>query len=357
MGLADTEIAERLLAHLRQTLAAPDLAYVESPASIQGGFETRIFGLRLRGGPDNLSGPLILRLLPPFVRPQRVHFEAAVHEALAKSQYPVPKVFLAVSDHTALGGPFLIMERLAGRPLAHDVEAILRRAGAAKLAGLFLDAPRLLRRIVETWADMQARLHDVLVEHLERALQSRGIDAASLHFDARLLALRDEISRLRLDGLLPALAWAERNRPAPSQSVICHRDFHPLNILADDERVTGVIDWGNAIIAPPEMDLGSTLATVSCMPLGLHGAADMAARIPFRVALRGYLSAYGRRRPYDAAMVRYFDVYHCLSQIVGVAYVVASGVGQPGAFGSDDGIARLLTRIAKRSGVRATFSP
>ncbi len=46
-------------------------------------------------------------------------------------------------------------------------------------------------------------------------------------------------------------------RPAPThRDVFIHRDFHPGNIMWSRGRVTAVIDWVNASIGAPEVDLG-----------------------------------------------------------------------------------------------------
>lgn len=46
-------------------------------------------------------------------------------------------------------------------------------------------------------------------------------------------------------------------RPAPAhRDVFIHRDFHPGNLLWSRGRITAVIDWVNASIGAPEVDLG-----------------------------------------------------------------------------------------------------
>ena len=48
------------------------------------------------------------------------NIEAVLNNTLAGTGYPVPRVVAMESDVTVLGGPFMIMTRLAGRPLADD---------------------------------------------------------------------------------------------------------------------------------------------------------------------------------------------------------------------------------------------
>lgn len=44
--------------------------------------------------------------------------------------------------------------------------------------------------------------------------------------------------------------------PVARRPVLLHRDFHPLNLLWQDERVASVIDWVNACVGHPHAELG-----------------------------------------------------------------------------------------------------
>lgn len=66
--------------------------------------------------------------------------------------------------------------------------------------------------------------------------------------------------------------WAEAidisRGPAPiGPTVFCHRDFHPGNLLVEDFRITGVVDWGAAVIADAAVDLSHLVHNLVC----LHG--------------------------------------------------------------------------------------
>jgi hypothetical protein len=74
--MTDEEIAAQLLRYLRETNQTDSRAYLEGPTRIGGGFESSIFGLRLSGAPDWLSGPLVLRLFDDFHPPKLVRLEA-----------------------------------------------------------------------------------------------------------------------------------------------------------------------------------------------------------------------------------------------------------------------------------------
>jgi hygromycin-B 7''-O-kinase len=45
-----------------------------------------------------------------------------------------------------------------------------------------------------------------------------------------------------------------------SQAVLCHNDAHDANVLVEDGRITGLIDWENAVAADPILDLAKAWA-------------------------------------------------------------------------------------------------
>jgi aminoglycoside phosphotransferase (APT) family kinase protein len=44
-------------------------------------------------------------------------------------------------------------------------------------------------------------------------------------------------------------------------------DYHPLNVMADGARITGVLDWTNARAGDPRADLARTFGIVRVSPL------------------------------------------------------------------------------------------
>src|SRR5262245_2743836 len=179
---------------------------------------------------------------------------------------------------------------------------------------------------------MQIRLHQLPAETLLRAVPAAGIEAGVVTFEGQLARLRTVVERHALAGLEPGLAWLEQHRPAPAQAAICHGDFHPLNILADNGKPTGVIDWPNVVIAEPAMDVGSAIANISAVPIGVPRALLVPAQAAIAVALRRYQRAYRARRPLDDQAVRYYQVYRAIAQLVPVGAARAAGRPGSGAF-------------------------
>jgi hypothetical protein len=73
-----------------------------------------------------------------------------------------------------------------------------------------------------------------------------------------LLALRDLIrsTRVEIDRQLEALHDLQpQSRRLPCSKVLCHSDFNGDNLLIDERGELVVLDWDEAVVAPPEHDL------------------------------------------------------------------------------------------------------
>jgi aminoglycoside phosphotransferase (APT) family kinase protein len=328
--------AEALLAHLRAVLLAPGLTYAEEPAPISGGYDTAIFGFRLRGAPAPFSIPLILRVLGARTPPARALSERATQNAVAGLGYPAPRVLLASADPAILGGAFLVMEKLEGRPL--------------------LDARRM--GIGSVLAEMHLRLHALDAEVLLRALdrEEPPIDRATATFEAYLARLDRRIAQAGLHGLEQAMRWLLEHRPPDGPArVICHGDLHPQNVLMARGRVTGVLDWPNVVVADREFDVAAT-GVIRFVPPGVMGvprALRALVALAAQVLAKRHASAYRARHPLDAVRLAYHEALACMRGFLRTAEARAAaragGALNPldaSAFGE-----RLCARFAHITGV------
>jgi aminoglycoside phosphotransferase (APT) family kinase protein len=307
------ELEARLRDHLRTALGTPRLEFAERPTRVTGGFDTQIFAFRLVEAPPAYAGPLILRLLDAHHDPARALSEQATQNALADLGYPAPRVLLASADAARLGGAFLIMDRLAGRPL-----------------------PRVsVRTMARVVAELQARLHDLDAVAFLRAVTRKGLEPKNLTFDAHLAQLDDRATGARLSGLAPGLEWLARRRPPrPEPRAVCHGDFHPYNILMADDRVTGVLDWPHAIVADPAFDVATTLVILKLVPMGVSGLAAplrwlASAARPLLVG--SYLRHYRRRRPLDEKKLAYYEAAACMKVLVRAGQLRGASAGATAA--------------------------
>jgi aminoglycoside phosphotransferase (APT) family kinase protein len=340
-----TEPAQPLLEHLRAELHEPGLGYAEPPVSLTGGFDTRIFTFRLSGAPEPFSIPLILRILGRQHPPARALTERATQNAVAELGYPAPRVLLASPDPAIVGGAFLVMERLAGRPLL-----AARRLGVASV-------------LVET----QLRLHALDAEVLLKALDREGqasttadgppISREVVTFEGHLARLERRIAHGSLRGLEKAIAWLADHQPTgEGRRVICHGDFHPQNILMTGGRVTGVIDWPNVIVADPAFDVASTRVILGLVPVGVLGvppALRGLVAIAQRVLAARYVRGYRRRQPLDATRLAYHEALACMRGLVRTAEARLAPIGESGVNPLDASVfgERLAARFARITGV------
>jgi aminoglycoside phosphotransferase (APT) family kinase protein len=351
-AFSDADIKAGLLKYLARTFDCPDMNYAAGPDRILGGRDAAIFGFAIEPALLGLSGPLILRLARAQTNPARVRLEAIVLNTLAGTGYPVPRVVATEPDVTVLGGPFMIMTRLAGRPLAQEIESIGGGASLINQVRRLFSLPAALGGIIEMWVDVQIRLHELPTESLLAALADAGIKRDSITLEGQLSRIEGVIEQCNLAGLRPGISWLQSHRPQqPLRAAICHGDFHPLNILAEGGRVTGIIDWSNVVIASPEMDVGSALANISTVPFDIPPLLFVPLRGLLHLTLRRYYAAYCKRRALDDVAVRYFQVFRAIAQLASVGQNLAAGQISGGAFQSEAGVRNLIRLVRKLSGV------
>jgi aminoglycoside phosphotransferase (APT) family kinase protein len=251
-----------------------------------------------------------------------------------------------------LGGVFTVMTRLPGRPLAHEIERIVGDGPLIARANGLLRLRAILGDIIDAWVDAQIRLHALDPAPLLAAVGAGGLDPATVTVEGQLNRIVSTVEQVSLAGLKPAVDWLYACRPSAAlRPVICHGDFHPLNILAQNGKVTGVIDWVNVVVAPAEMDVGSAIANIATAPFGVPRGLKFALRIIITRILRRYQRTYAERRALDGDAIRYFQVFRCVYQLASLLRSRAAGGQHSGAFDSAFGVNNLVRHIRAISGV------
>jgi aminoglycoside phosphotransferase (APT) family kinase protein len=150
-----------------------------------------------------------------------VPLETAVLTKLERSDIPAPRVVGSITD-ASRGGPAVLMTRLPGNVhlMPRDRECWLRQMAQmlARIHALALDA-----KPFESW--------------LDRSQLSPPPDAS------------------RADVWREAIALVAEDR-VPTRTCFLHRDYQHFNMLWSRERLSGVVDWSEACIGPPEVDVG-----------------------------------------------------------------------------------------------------
>lgn len=349
----NTSVADSLLGVLRDATGAEELAYAERPQQIMGGADTRIFAFQLANAPATFAGPLILRLFAEDDDPSRARWEAAVQNAVAGMGFPAPPVLVAESDISRLGAAFIVMRRLPGRPMLQ----------ARTLTGVLREAVRLVVSYPAILAEWQLRLHALDAGQLLRVLEAEGrtegepreagVSPRSVTPEGQLDRLAERIERVPLDGLRGALRWLLEHRPNdPPRPVICHGDFHPINVLMEHGAVTGVVDWSMATVADAAFDVANTRVLLAIAPLEVPAAVDSVASVVRRMVVRRYYGAFLAHRAVDARSVRYFEALRCLLELAWVGERRAAGAGMHrNPWGSPRSVGKLISHVRLLTGI------
>ena len=287
--LSDESVVSDLLINWLKAELGDEVEYAEPLKTITGGFETFTFGFRLSNASDELSGPLILRLFRQRGHSHQGKREAAFQNALAGLGYPVPRVEI-VAEAPGLGGqPFNIMERVPGHTLGEEMIA----PGA--------DFPAEIARL----AHIQARLHTIPTQPVQDALSESGIPSEQYNIWNQFKVLQRYVEQPGLTHLAPLVEWLNAHRPADREHlVICHGDFQPFNVMMNDGKVSGVIDWPGGSFADPEYDVAVAITDMSILAgVVLPEARPMLDAVPDL-----YAAGYRERGELDDDRLRYYQI-------------------------------------------------
>ncbi len=266
------------------------VAVAGEPTTIAGGFDSFIHGLELTGDalPPGWGGPLVVRMLPSPQRAPQAAREAAVQGWSADHGYAAPRVLAVLGPDDGFDLPTQVMERASGTTMLDAFSAKPWRA----------------RRLVDRLATLALRLH---------ALPTDGFppDDSTL-VDHRLDLPRQVVARLDQPELAEALRRAEELGPRAmaGPAVVCHGDFHPLNVMVDGDAAS-VIDWTDAGLGPREADVARTSLLFHIAAIAAGSALE---RFVLEVAgprlARRYQRTYAAGAPLDAERMRVWEVLH-----------------------------------------------
>lgn len=300
-----------------------------------GGVENRTFAFEVTGGPAELPSRCILRVFSPHDPPDRALCEEAIQMGVRDGGLPVPRVVGTETDAGVIGDPFLIMERLPGKPAS--------------------PTPRWMRKVGELLSD----LHEQSVQPVIAKLGAIGVDPERFGIDQRLQTMREFGEGVSIQGFSSLLDWLEERRPPESEGpVTCHCDFAPQNILVQQGRVTGIIDWSARLIVIG--DRHADLGTAACAsmfyqpaPLGLRSVAQAAVRYLGAKIIDGYSD----RHTIDPDKLRWYAIFMSTTLVL---WLTLRHAGIPalmrldcplGPWGHPDVLVNYLAYIGEETGI------
>jgi hypothetical protein len=196
---------------------------------------------------------------------------------------------------------------------------------------------------------------------MARSLDAAGFSPDELSFGARFAGMEHLIAADGLVGLERGLGWLRAHRPAePRWLAICHGDLTPSNILVEDGRVSGVLDWSGVSIADPALDLGATLTRIATVPLQVPGLIAPLLNLCRREFAAAYVRAYSRALPIDRAAIRYYRVFSCMQQLTWLGHLIVLGkpiFGAQSVFAIASRAIGQIRRLSRVAVALPTFAP
>jgi aminoglycoside phosphotransferase (APT) family kinase protein len=309
---------EALLGYLRGRLGGA-VSYREEPRPLGGGFVTDVLTFSLDGAPDEWRRPLVLRVYTPDTDAAAVRREVCAQEVVAVQGVPAPRVLAWQDAAGVLDAPFMVMERLPGRPQM-----------VIEFPALLAEVPRL-PSLPRRHAAAMRMVHDLDAAPLIAAFAAAGIDRRDAGPEHWLDASEAMMTRWSLNGLRPGLDWLRANRPLdPARPSICHGDLFGANILEVRGKVTAIVDWNLVTVGDPAIDLGGQIAASEMSAVPGPRVMRYAVR-GFGVALaRGLRRAYAKYADLPEDRVRYYAAMRAFTELTFklalLAEVQATGV-------------------------------
>jgi aminoglycoside phosphotransferase (APT) family kinase protein len=273
--------------------AGTQQTFAQRPTSMTGGYWAAIYSFELAEPPDDLHGPLVLRVMPS---PDGAVVETIVQRTVANQGYPTPRVVMAGTD-VALGGAYMVMQRVEG---------------VALLAGLSIgrtlwSLPKTVRRVATQLSVASVKLHDLDPQPVIEALDTAGVDITSLGVAGRINEIRAAAER-SVSGFDELLTWLDRGRPSLTPAVVCHGDIHPFNMLMTTEDSFNVLDWTNANLCRRELDVGFTAALLQCAPIEVPSIVRKPLGALTGALARRFIDTYRLMAPINLDVVEWFEV-------------------------------------------------
>jgi aminoglycoside phosphotransferase (APT) family kinase protein len=241
-----------LQAYLREAAGAPGLAIVQMRQAIGGrSRQTALF--EVSDAPGLPARMVVQRGIPGLAKGAAFsgpEVEYRVVEAVHRLGMRVPRPLFLHVDPEPLGAPFAVMEQLRGRIVEPDYWAATA-------------SPALVRDLAEQMALLHAADPGTLAAILPQARTGSGPAPLRKELDELETAWRAQVhgGSVAMDA---ALAWLRANvGSVRDRRGLVHNDMVFHNILAEDDRITGILDWEQVAIGHPGEDLGYCYPVVS----------------------------------------------------------------------------------------------
>ena len=286
------EVSSALRGWLTDTFGGT-VADVEAPARAGGGFDFWIYFVRFTGPslPAEWTAPLVARISPSPARFPHLQRESRLQAWAAEQGYPAPAVLTVLEPGVVFASPVQVVQRVPG----------------VTMTAAMTSRPWLVRSLLGRLGALEAQLHTLPVPDWGNAPEWSIVDR-------RLGLVRHVVESSSQPALARALEQVDalRSRLGTTEPVVCHGDFHPMNLLVDGDHAS-VIDWTDAGVGDRHADISRTawlfrFASVASP----HRSERAVLRALAPLLARRFLSSYRRHHDVDRDRIRLWMPLHLL---------------------------------------------
>ncbi|MHA2046245.1 MAG: phosphotransferase family protein [Candidatus Thorarchaeota archaeon] len=271
---------------------------------ITSGWETQIysFDFEWKTKSRKMKEGLIVRVYSPGVGKVKAERESTVMTQLSRVGYPVPRIHVTETDGSVLGNPFIIMDRIEGSTL-ND------KFGQSDVEN---------DKWVMVFSRLFVKLHKLDWKYFAADSQSYHPEDPYYIIKSKITEVKEALQHHGKIELSPIADWLHKrvdSVPCERPSII-HGDFHPMNIMIDNQLNPFVIDWGAAKISDFRSDLAWTLLLTRA-----YSTKENRDRF-----LHGYQRAIG----HEIDEIEYFEVLSILRRLFDVSVSLDEGASELG---------------------------
>ncbi len=295
--IAEPPFRDAITAYLRSVHPDGDAVEVMHLQRAAGGFGKQTYLLNIKTASGAVEKLVVRKEDPsPICDHPSFNLEREFHLVMAvnRTGYRAPLPLWFSRKFPGIDAPFYVMQALAG-----------------KTAGSFLEgASRIPEALALEFAELLARLHQTPLQSLSEVIEKFEdptvlTETIAQGYRRHIASWRDYV---RTASTLPSplmaylFDWLEAHVPEDEgRPVLVHGDYSIHNILVDDDRITGVLDWEASMFGAPGIDL-------AYVRLGL------AKHIDWSVFVEHYLRCGGRE--VDPATLDYHLTFQAVKIMV-----------------------------------------
>ncbi|MHB8381767.1 MAG: phosphotransferase family protein [Candidatus Binataceae bacterium] len=339
------DISLRLAAYLGTRL--------DSLRILASGWETTVFEFKLASASPRfrevpVAAPLVLRFYQGAQAESKGARENLTINRLCAAGFPVPRPYAFEPDHSALGAPFLVMQRLAGGPL-FTTRSFPEAFKTFSLGFFgFVRAQVKLHRMKPQTAGLRDIPH---------AYETRLTAPGTPMLDRALAIIAGRVDKGPLPGLRDALGrlTARAGAYRVAEPSLIHMDYHPRNVVVRGTHLSGVIDWVNTDVGDRHLDAGMTAAILLSSAFEHpRWIRDNLVGNSLRLSFAGlYVPLYHAMNRLDFERFRYCQAVAAMLRLSMLGMMQARGPEtegyRPEAMSEiTPGVVRLLSRFAER---------